>query len=50
MFVFSYCLQKKVGQSVQIFGLYGFVKSDLYEMAFRMTTLGHMHGYFEAKH
>ena len=25
---------KKVGQSVQIFGLYGFVKSDLYEMAF----------------
>ena len=30
---------KKVGQSVQIFGLYGFVKSDLYEMAFRSPDL-----------
>ena len=28
---------KKVGQSVQFFGLYGFAKSDLYEMAFRKT-------------
>ena len=31
---FHIVYKKKVGQNVQIFGLYGFVKLHLYEMAF----------------
>ena len=35
---FHIVYKKKVRQSVQIFGLYGFVKSDLYEMAFTVES------------
>ena len=38
MCLYFHIVYKKVGQFVQIFGLYGFVKSDLYEMAFMLKN------------